>query len=209
MSPAGAPDHDVGSFTLDPDRLIDGRVPVDQREEEWVRVFRHFQPRLQRYFGSRTASAEALDDLLGDLWRRAVLGIGSLRSGAAMWTWLITIGNNLLRDQWRREHRSPIRELSWSDAEADDRLRAILEGWAGPESIDSSGDDQRTALLEKLTEEDRALLTLFADGFTHEEIAVELGLSGAAASRQRLRRLRLRVTGATADTDDSGTVPRA
>jgi RNA polymerase sigma factor (sigma-70 family) len=201
MSLTRSPDPDAGRFTVDVKSLVDGRAPAEQREEEWVRVFRHFQPRLQGYFRSRTASAETLDDLLAELWRRAVLGVASLRSGAAMWSWLTTIGNNLLRDQWRRDRRVQVREVSWTDAEADDRLRHLLEGWVVPDEAQSSPDGPRSLVLEALTPDDRALLTLFADGFTHEEIAVELGLTGAAASRQRLRRLRLRFAGSPTDAD--------
>lgn len=202
MSLTRSPDPGAEKFTVELDSLIDGRASAEQREREWARIFRHFQPRLQGFFRSKTVSAAALDDLLAELWRRALLGVASLRSGAAMWSWLTTIGNNLLRDQWRRERRTPVREVSWTDAEADDRLSLLLEGWAVPDDAQITPDGSWTLVLQSLAAVDRTLLTLFADGFTHEEIAVKLGLTGAAASRQRLRRLRLRFAGPSATSED-------
>ncbi len=165
------------------------------REAEWLRVYRHYAPRLESFFGSRLPGRGELDVFLSDLWERAFLNIDSLRSGKAMWSWLITIGNNLLRDRYRRKRED--KEVLWSDAERNARVLAVLDGWTGMPSTDDS-EDRRAAVLQSLEEAEYEFLALYAiDGFTHEEIARRLRLPSAAASRQKLRRLRLRLTGST------------
>jgi RNA polymerase sigma factor (sigma-70 family) len=164
------------------------------QEEVWLRVYRHFHPRLDSFFRTRCSTDYSLDELLTDLWSRACLHIRSLRSSDALWSWLTTIGNNLLADARRRLGRS--REVVFSDlGDADKQVERLLAGWISP-----SVDEIDTSVLEGLTAEERELLALYAvDGLSHGEIATRLGLASAAASRQRLRRIRVRLTGVASD----------
>lgn len=79
-------------------------------------------------------------------------------------------------------------------------MQGLLAGWTGDAPANELSDDARAAALAALSDEEREFLELFAvDGLSHEEIAERLGLASAAASRQRLRRLRLRLTGSLDD----------
>jgi len=76
-----------------------------EREQEWLRVFNHFQPRLRGFFATRQSDQMALDDLLAEIWQRALGHIASVRGAEVLWNWLTTIGNNLLKDQRRKSAR--------------------------------------------------------------------------------------------------------
>ena len=164
------------------------------QEHEWLRVFRHFHPRLESFFGARCSADYALDELLTDLWSRACLHVNSLRSSAALWSWLTTIGNNLLSDARRRLGRG--REVVFSDVGGtEQQLRRLMDGWSQP-----TADEIDLSALDELTADEKEFLALYAvDGLSHEEIATRLGFASAAASRQRLRRLRIRLTGIAGD----------
>jgi RNA polymerase sigma factor (sigma-70 family) len=180
------------SFSIE---LLDAtHVPREQREAEWLRVYRHFGPRLDSFYRNRLSSAMDVDELLADIWRRTLANIGTLRSPRAMWSWLTTIGNNLIRDNGRRQAVRAKHEIQWSDAEADQGLRLFLAVWADHSQHGSESDIHEK--FEHLSAEDREFLELFAvDKLGHQEIAQRLGMVSASASRQRLCRLRKRLTG--------------
>lgn len=161
------------------------------QEAEWLRVYRHFGPRVESFFARRLPSRPELDVFVSDLWERVVLNVHTLRSPKAMWSWLTTIGNNLLQDRYRREKAK--REILWSDAERDERVVAVIAGWTGDVTHDDDSAGHR--LLSTLTPEEYEFLALYGiDHLSHSEIAKRLGLASADASRQKLRRLRLRLT---------------
>jgi RNA polymerase sigma factor (sigma-70 family) len=164
------------------------------QDNEWLQVFRHFNPRLNSFFADRCGDWFPVDELLTDLWSRACLHIRSVRSAEALWSWLTTIGNNLLTDKRRYTKRS--REILFTDiGTAEGKVEEFIAGWIQP--VTSAVEH---SVLNTLPDEDRELLALYAiDGLSHDEIAGRLGLPSAAASRQRLRRLRLRLINRTDD----------
>jgi len=161
------------------------------REAEWERVFAHFQPRLSSYFGRRADGIYVLDDLLQEIWLRACLNVRTLESASALWTWLVTIGNNLLRDELRRKkvETVPLEDRGDGLADGIDEFLGNLEH--APSGADAELLDD---LRGKLTDEEWEFLNLLCvDNLTHEEVARRLNLSTAMASRQRLRRIRQRI----------------
>ena len=110
-----------------------------------------------------------------------------------MWSWLTTIGNNLLADLRRRQNVRDRREILFTDAADDDALERALASWATI-NIGVTQEELGSELLRQLTQDEREFVELFVvDGLSHEELAVRLNLPSAAASRQRLRRLRERM----------------
>jgi RNA polymerase sigma factor (sigma-70 family) len=180
-------------FDFDPQRLGDLSLPDDEREACWLRLHRHYSPRLASYLARRVPVSHGVDEVVAEVWRRVFLKIQTLQSSKAMWSWLTTIGNNLLIDLGRRDQVQARREVLWTDGERDAAVREVVAGWSGstPHS-----DVREPNVLARLSCEDREYLELFAvDGLGHEEIAQRLNLPSAAASRQRLRRLRQRLIG--------------
>jgi RNA polymerase sigma-70 factor (ECF subfamily) len=161
------------------------------RDLEWLRVFRHFDPRLRDFFGRRD-QALPVDEIVGEVWGRAFLFISTLKDTAALWSWLTAIGNNVIRDRVRSHLRHPMGSLSESDV-AIATEESFVRAWIDVENETAvSGDIQ--SLISRLPPADRELLHLVAvDGLSHDEIATQLGLPSAAASRQRLRRLRMQL----------------
>lgn len=161
------------------------------RDMEWLRVFRHFDPRLRDFFGRRDQPLAA-DEVVGEIWGRAFLFISTLKDAAALWSWLTTIGNNVIRDRIRAHVRHPIGSLSNSkDAVAVEE--SFVRTWIDAENETAVRVDVQS-LIARLPPADRELLHLVAvDGLSHDEIATQLGLPSAGASRKRLQRLRVRV----------------
>jgi RNA polymerase sigma factor (sigma-70 family) len=161
------------------------------RDAEWLRVFRHFDPRLRDFFARRTEALSA-DEVAGEVWGRAFLFISTLKDSAALWSWLTTIGNNVIRDRVRSQLRRPTTSLSRSE-ESTGLEESFVRAWIDVENSASIREEVR-ALISGLSLVDREFLRLVAvDGLSHTEVAIQLGLSSAAASRQRLRRLRLQL----------------
>lgn len=161
------------------------------RDLEWLRVFRHFDPRLRDFFGRREQALPA-DEIVGEVWGRAFLFISTLKDAAALWSWLTAIGNNVIRDRMRSHLRHPTGSLSESDV-ATAVEESFVRAWIDVEN-DTAVSGDILSLISRLPPADRELLRLVAvDGLSHDEIATQLGLPSAAASRQRLRRLRMQL----------------
>jgi RNA polymerase sigma factor (sigma-70 family) len=160
------------------------------RAAEWERVFAHFQPRLLSYFERRANGILSLEDLLQEVWLRAFLNVKSLGSANALWTWLVTIGNNLLRDELRR-NRLILESLP---DETGDHAASIAEFLGVGQQLGGSLSETVEDMRAKLTEDEWEFLNLLGlDNLTHEEVAGRVGLKSAMASRQRLRRIRQRL----------------
>lgn len=178
---------------FDPQVLGDLSQAPEAREALWVRLHRHYSPRLASYLARRVPPGHTVEEVVAEVWRRVFLKVETLRSSRAMWSWLTTIGNNLLIDLGRRSVVQAKREVFWTDGERDAVVSEVIAGWSV--SAESSPEGSGGDLLAGLSSEDREYLELYSvDGLSHEEIAQRLKLPTAAASRQRLRRLRQRLT---------------
>ena len=170
--------------------LADEAAPEPLRQAEWRRFFRHFDPRLRSYFAPRVPDADELDDLVAELWRRVLLRVGRLKSASALWSWMIQIGVNLLRDLGRQGVRREDRRVSLEELTAAELQDAVVPRVIDRSDMGPQGEHFK-GILKTLLAVDRELLELYAiDELTHAEIATRLNLPGAAASRKRLQRLR-------------------
>jgi RNA polymerase sigma-70 factor (ECF subfamily) len=161
------------------------------RDLEWLRVFRHFDPRLRDFFGRR-GQALPVDEIVGEVWGRAFLFISTLKDAAALWSWLTTIGNNVIRDRIRSQGRHPSDSLSDSTY-ATAVEESFVRAWIDAENEAVVRVDVQS-LISRLPPADRELLRLVAvDGLSHDEIATQLGLPSAGASRKRLQRIRVQL----------------
>jgi DNA-directed RNA polymerase specialized sigma24 family protein len=181
------------SFDFNLPVLYDTGVAANQRDAEWRRVFEHFDPRLRGFFESRTDSGDELDELMSELWRRVLLGVHRLESHRAAWNWMVKIGTNVLLGRGRTSTRERKRAVLIQEVVCTEVGPAFIE-----RVFDDAPDDDRMATvlarIEALPEDDRRLIALVAEDFGHAEIARRLSLASAAASRQRLRRIRLAIT---------------
>lgn len=161
----------------------------DAHQREWRRVFSHFTPRLDNYFSGRVPNAVDREDLIQHIWYKAILHVDNLPDASVLWNWLRTVGDNRLTDL-RRSDAVAQRHAEEHAAELRHELQTSpplspLEMLA---SNPFDGDmGRRFAALPEL---DRQLVLLAMEEVPHDEIARRLGLSSAAASRQRWHRLR-------------------
>lgn len=179
-------------FNFNIELLSEAESDETARDREWLRVYRHFTPRLSSFFQARVETQVQLDELIAEIWRRALLNVHSLRSPRAAWTWLTTIGVNLLRDMGRDRIAARRRyerfEVYLPDPVETQTILDRLAEDAFDGRVERSSFAARLALLSS---EDHELLRLYAvEELPHEDIAILLKLPSAAASRQRLRRIR-------------------
>ena len=128
-------------------------------------------------FLARRAPAEEAEDLLQEVFVRALRGASSFRGAASVRTWLYAIARHVLLERSRaRLDAETFVELS------DER--------PGPESLAIGSEERRrvVAALGRLPDELAIVLELHRiDGLSHEEVGRILEIS-AAASRKRLQR---------------------
>ncbi|MFC1760595.1 RNA polymerase sigma factor [Planctomycetota bacterium] len=151
----------------------------------WETVFTEFQPRL-RYYLRRLDASHGADDLLQDVWTKALHKIDTLREPRAFVAWLYRIARNELFSQGRV--RDAFVEIS------DEQLHAIPSE-SEPEFIAEQGERIHQALT-RLKPHQREVLTLsFMEALSHQQIAGILDIKpGTVKSRifhakQSLRRV--------------------
>lgn len=170
--------------------LLTGVDEAGSGQAEWRRLFKHFNPRLRGYFAGRVEDGDDLDDLISEIWRRVMLNINRLRSPNALWSWMLQIGVNLLRDLGRQGVRQSGRRVSLESLTAAQLGRLVVPRLS--EEPDGVVDnDSLKEALQDLPHTDRELLELHViDELTHAEIATRLDLNSAVASRKRLQRIK-------------------
>jgi RNA polymerase sigma-70 factor (ECF subfamily) len=168
-----------------------------QMTEEAFRVFYERTARpIWVYLARMTGDDRLADDLLQETYYRFLRTRTPFESDDHRRHYLFRIATNLVRDQWRRA-RTDALEL----AEAPDSAPASEDQAVGDRA---HGRIDVTRALEQLKPRERSLLWLaYAQGFSHEEIAAQLGLR-AGSLKALLFRARRRLVNALGDRYRSG-----
>ncbi|MFO7633923.1 MAG: RNA polymerase sigma factor SigZ [Caldilinea sp.] len=141
-------------------------------------IYLDFDQRLRRFIQSKVADADAVEDILQDVYLRIHTHIDDLRDEERLESWIYQITRNAITDLYRRAR--PQTELS--------------EGMPAPEA-EEEGAIQDLAgsvhgMLACLPEKYKQALTLTEiQGMTQVEMAKQLGISisGAKSRVQRAR----------------------
>jgi RNA polymerase sigma factor (sigma-70 family) len=141
--------------------------------------------RVVRYYAHEDADRDDLrQEILGQLWRAFPTFAGRARLS----TWVYRLALNVAISQHRRRRRDDARLVQPEDG-ALDRV-----------SVDTAEPDDRRAALDRflasLREFDRAMLLLYLEDHSHQEIAESLGISATNAST-RISRLKAQFKRAT------------
>ena len=160
-----------------------------QMTEEAFRVFYDQTARpIWLYLARTTGDDRLADDLLQETYYRFLRTRTDFDNDDHRRHYLFRIATNLVKDQWRRARTNAV-ELS----EASEVSMATDEGNLGDRTLRRI---EVTRALEQLKPRERTLLWLaYAQGFSHEEIASQLGLRTASLksllfrARQRLMAL--------------------
>jgi RNA polymerase sigma-70 factor, ECF subfamily len=159
-----------------------------QMTEEAFRVFYDQTARpIWLYLARTTGDDRLADDLLQETYYRFLRTRTNFDNDDHRRHYLFRIATNLVRDQWRRARTNAV-DLS----EASDLPMATDEGNVGDRTLRRI---EVTRALERLKPRERTLLWLaYAQGFSHEEIASQLGLRTASLKSLLFRARRRLVT---------------
>jgi RNA polymerase sigma-70 factor (ECF subfamily) len=156
-----------------PDRALAEQV-LGGDEGAFRQLYRRHTPRLHqlalRLLGGREADAE---DMVQDTWIKAVEKLDTFRWESAFGTWLHAIAVNVARESARRRGRRQEVDLP---EQAEPAAAAPLER---VEVMDLE------RAIAKLPDGYRTVLVLHdVEGFTHEEIAEQLGVAAGTTKSQ-------------------------
>lgn len=175
----------------------------DRFDAEWDRFFTGYHARLMDFFGYQLPEWDERDELVQEIFIRAYRAIvvsgHALRSKEAAWSWLITIGKNLLRDKRAKLKTAAAALELYAKEEAEEaklRLSAdsVLDALASdgetdplPWAVDAATFSAR---LSQLTDDERALLhARVVEELEWAAVAEHLGRKSEAV-RQQYSRLR-------------------
>jgi RNA polymerase sigma-70 factor (ECF subfamily) len=137
-------------------------------------LVRRHAPGLARFLAVQGAPDDELEDLVQEALFRAFRSLSSFRGGASFRTWLLAIGNNLLRDRRRQWRKRQVIEL----------LPEVPDPGAAPdgEAEASWAASRLEKGLLKLARLQREVFLLRAhQGLEYGEIARALDISPGAA----------------------------
>ncbi|MEO5589821.1 MAG: RNA polymerase sigma factor [Gemmatimonadaceae bacterium] len=167
----------VGSFdrTASPAEVSDASLvaaAVAGSEAAFRELFRRHTPHLLR-FVSRVLNGSVADaeDVVQDTWLRAFPALVTFRNESAFSTWLCSVGLRAALDSMRRGKRHT------GDFLGDNT------SWAPPPPTEDRLDIE--AAIARLAPGYRVVLVLHdVEGFTHEEIALQLGVAPGTSRAQ-------------------------
>lgn len=166
-------------------------------------LYRRHEARLYR-LARRLVSADAdAEDVVQETWLRAVDRLPSFEGRAALGTWLCGIAVNVAREQLSRRGAWDVWDAECSDTHVERPDRAAAAAAAA--DVATRLDVERA--LTTLPPRCRAVFLLHdVEGFTHEEIAAQLGCTAGTSKTQlfRARRALRRLLGDTPDDSEEG-----
>jgi RNA polymerase sigma-70 factor, ECF subfamily len=141
-----------------------------QMTEEAFRVFYEQTARpIWVYLARSTGDDRLADDLLQETYYRFLRTRTTFESDDHRRHYLFRIATNLVRDQWRRARTDAVDRSDVSDVPVVSEDHAVGDRALGRIDV--------ARALEQLKPRERSLLWLaYAQGFSHEEIAAQLGL---------------------------------
>ena len=145
---------------------------VNGAESAFRELFRRHTPHLlqfvSRILGASRADAE---DVVQDTWLRAYPALVTFRNESSFSTWLCSVGTRAALDHLRKGKRHAADSLFDDDAPA------------APPSNDERMDIEQA--IAQLAPGYRMVLLLHdVEGFTHEEIALQLGIAPGTSKAQ-------------------------
>ena len=173
---------------MNPGKRLDKLVRQCQKGDSraWETVFTEFQPRLRYYLRRFDCNGTDVEDLLQNVWSKALHKIDTLRDPRAFLAWLYRIARNELLSHCRLQ--DPWIEIS-------DEQMATIPDESNSDFTPEEGQRIHRALAH-LKPNHREILTLsFLEALSHQQIAEILDIHpGTVKSRiyhakQSLRRM--------------------
>jgi len=145
-----------------------------------INAWHHHEGELRRWLVSRMGSADDAEDLLQDVFEKAMLQGERFCSVENARAWLFRVARNRLVDQYRMQHHQV--ELP----------KNLTEDLQEPEPVEDLSECL-PRILSELSQEDREAITLCdLNGVSQQEYADLRGIS-LSASKSRIQRARKRM----------------
>ncbi len=139
-------------------------------------LFRAYEGSVYTLARRLTRTAEDAEDVLQETFLEVCRSLGAWRGEGSLWGWIRTIASSKALMRYRREK---VRETDVLDESADGSGVAALDV---PLQLDLE------AALDRLPERSRAVVWLHdVEGFTHEEIAEQMGMTVSFSKSQLAR----------------------
>lgn len=169
------------AFPPFPDALLKGCLRHERAAQE--ALYRHFLPRVlgtcQRYARSRSQA----DDLAQEAFIRIFQRLDQFRADGPLDAWVRRVTVSTCLDHYRAEARR-WREV---DLDAAAELTAV-----DSDALSRLNQQDLVALINRLPDGYRVVLNLFCvEGFSHKEIAAQLGIEEKTSSSQLFKARRL------------------
>jgi RNA polymerase sigma-70 factor (ECF subfamily) len=155
-------------------RLVKKAQKIEKGENKpFGKLYRHYFPKVKRYFLSRVDTVEEAEDLSSQVFEKALSGLGSFQwQGVPFSAWLFKIAQNTLFDSFRKAKKRPQVSL--------EKLPPLEADEQGPEEVayQKESEEVLTQLLKILPQREREIVYLkFYEGHTNRAIAGITGLS--------------------------------
>jgi len=141
--------------------------------EAFGKIYQHYKPHLEKFFSARLGKNPKLEDLVSEVFKKALAGIDSFRwQGISLSAWLYKISRNVLIDFFRENGRKT--EIDIETISPPPSLEPGPEQWY----LKDAQENLLHELLEELPEREREIIYLkFFEGRTNKSIAAEMNLS--------------------------------
>ena len=156
------------------DRALVQMIVAKGSEEAFRELYGRHSPRIYRVLLRMLTAESDAEDVLQETWLRAVPRLFEFEWRASLNTWLTAIAVNIARDLLDKRGR-------WLDIDLEERMLVA----DGVESIESLDLERALAILPA------GCRTVFVlhdiEGYTHEEIAAQLGYTSGTSKSQLFR----------------------
>ena len=155
------------------------RALLERGDEKAFRtLYRRHTPRLFQMVIRIIGSVDESEDVVQETWIRAVDSLAAFRGEARFYSWIAAIAANRIGDRLRRRKRWVFDGVDLDTLPATDQ-QSTEKGVAAI-------DIERA--VARLPQGSRTVLVLHdIEGFTHEEIAVQLGITAGTSKSQLFR----------------------
>lgn len=202
----------VPTLALDIDLLVDPDTDPIRHEAEWRRVYSTFDLFLRYYF-EKYLSYDDAQDVIGELWSRALRRIRTLVDPSKAAFWLIKIGRNVIHDLRKKGDRRSKREEVYTNTlvfDTEDWCDTVLDTLEVEHKFDGRVDlhEFRRHFKALSDEEQEFSILLQVEGRSHRDLMAIFGLSSIDASKSRwqgIRRKLIKAIGLSGAARVSGT----
>ncbi len=144
-------------------------------EQAFRTLYRRHTPRLFQMVLRTLGCTEDAEDVVQETWIRAVESVAAFRGESRFYTWLAAIAINRVGDRLRRNKRWVFDNIALESLEH-----------VGP--AEGGGEIDMERAIAHLPAGCRTVLVLHdVEGFTHEEIAAQLGVTTGTSKSQLFR----------------------